>query len=91
MNFQLMPEEKIQAMQEKMDQIYKVVSITQKNPKEVIFDSQQLMQVLNISKSSLQKLRDDGVIGFSKILGKFFYSQSDINEMIEKNYKPASK
>lgn len=91
MNLQVIPQEQIQAMQEKMDQIYKVVSITQKNPKEVIFDSQQLMQVLNISKSSLQKLRDNGIIGFSQIQGKFFYRQSDINEMIEKNYKPSFK
>jgi hypothetical protein len=91
MNLQVIPQEQFQAILDKLEEIYNEVFIIQKNPKEVIFDSQQLMQVLNISKSSLQKLRDDGVIGFSKILGKFFYSQSDINEMIEKNYKPASK
>ena len=88
-NAQVTPQEQIQAMYDKMDQIYNVVSIIQKNPKDVIFDSFQLMQILNISKSTLQKLRVNGVIGYSKVLGKHFYRQSDINDMIEKNYKPA--
>ena len=91
MNFQLMPDEKIQAIFESIEQIRKEVTVIQKNPKEVFFDSQQLMEVLNISKSTLQKLRNNGLIGFSQVHGKFFYSQSDINDMIKKNYIPASK
>jgi hypothetical protein len=91
MNLQVIPQEQIQAMFDKMEQIHKEVSIIQKNPKEVIFDSCQLMQVLNVSKSSLQKLRDNGIIGFSQVQGKIWYRQSDINEMIEKNFKPAFK
>ena len=81
--------EKIQLISDKIDKIYEEISITQKDPKDVIFDSYQLMQILNISKSTLQKLRYNGVIGYSKVLGKHYYKQSDINEMIEKNYKPA--
>ena len=34
-------------------------------------------------------MRDEGYLGFSQVNGKFFYRQSDVNDMIEKNYKPA--
>ena len=88
-NAQVTTQEQIQAMHDKIDKIYEEISIIQKDPKDVIFDSHQLMQILNISKSTLQKLRYNGVIGYSKVLGKHFYRKSDINEMIEKNYKPA--
>ncbi len=89
MNFQLLPQESYDALILRLDQMHKALTEKQKNPKEVIFDSAQLMSILNLSKSTLQKMRDDGYIGFSQVNGKFFYRQSDIDEMIEKNYKPS--
>jgi len=37
--------------------MHKELSAKQKSPKEVIYDSQSLMEMLNISKSTLQKMR----------------------------------
>ena len=88
MTFQVITEDQYKELLNKLEHLSKQLSTKQKDPKEVIFDSQELMQLLNISKSTLQKLRDDGQIGFSQVNGKFYYRQFDINEMIEKNYKP---
>ena len=84
----IMTPEQYGDLTKRLDALQKDLSVKQKNPKEVIFDSQEIMQLLHISKSTLQKLRDDGYIGFSQVNGKFFYRQSDINTMIDKNYKP---
>jgi hypothetical protein len=89
MNFNLIPKDQYDLLMSRIENMHKEFSAKQKNPKEVIYDSQAIMEMLNISKSTLQKMRDEGYIGFSQVNGKFFYRQSDINEMIEKNYKPA--
>jgi|APGre2960657404_1045060.scaffolds.fasta_scaffold22026_3 hypothetical protein len=89
MNFNVIPQEQYDLLVQRIEIMHKELSVKQKNPNEVIYDSQALMELLNISKSTLQKMRDEGYLGFSQVNGKFFYRQSDINEMIEKNYKPA--
>lgn len=88
MTLQVITEEQYKELISRLETLSKQLSTKQKDPKEVIFDSQEVMRLLNLSKSTLQKLRDDGHIGFSQVGGKFFYRQHDINEMIEKNYKP---
>ncbi len=89
MNFNVIPQEQYDLLMNRIDTMHKELSLKQKSPKEVIYDSQSLMEMLNISKSTLQKMRDEGYLGFSQVNGKFFYRQSDVNDMIEKNYKPA--
>ena len=83
----IITQEQFQVLMDKIELITQQLRTTYKNPKEIIYDSSALQNLLNISKSTLQKLRDGGYIGFSQINGKFFYRQSDINDMIEKNYK----
>jgi len=89
MNFNLIQQDQYDLLLSRIETMHKELSVKQKNPKEVIYDSQSLMKMLNISRSTLQKMRDDGYLGFSQVNGKFFYRQSDVNEMIDKNYKPA--
>jgi hypothetical protein len=86
--FHLISKEQYNGLIAKLDNLQKELSIKQKDPKEVIYDSADLISILNISKSTLQRMRDEGLIGFSQIQGKFFYRQSDINEMLDKHYKP---
>lgn len=49
-------------------------------------DGQDVLFALNISKRTLQSLRDKGILPFSRIKGKFYYKVSDINSLLEKNY-----
>jgi hypothetical protein len=52
-------------------------------------DNTDVKEMLHISSRTLQRLRMSGLLKYSKLNGKIYYRQSDINEMIEKNYKPA--
>jgi hypothetical protein len=88
MTFSIITQDQYDKLLHRLDDLQKELSQKQRNPKEVIYDSADVMKVLNISKSTLQRMRDEGLIGFSQIQNKFFYRQSDINEMLDKHYKP---
>lgn len=53
---------------------------------EAWIDGQDVMQSLHISKRTLQSLRDNGTLPYSRINGKFYYKLSDIERMLESNY-----
>ncbi len=88
MTLNIITQDQYDKLLQRLDELQKDLSQKQRNPKEVIYDSADVMKVLNISKSTLQRMRDEGLIGFSQIQNKFFYRQSDINEMLDKHYKP---
>lgn len=54
--------------------------------KESWIDGQDVMLVLKISKRTLQSLRDNGTLPFSRIKGKFYYRVSDLDALLENNY-----
>ncbi|WP_421976349.1 helix-turn-helix domain-containing protein [Roseivirga seohaensis] len=58
---------------------------------EVWIDGQDVMQTLHISKRTLQSLRDEGTLPFSRINGKFYYKLSDIEQLLESNYSHLNK
>jgi len=49
-------------------------------------DNQEVMQTLHISKRTLQTLRTNGTIPYSKIQGKFYYKVADIEHLLQDNY-----
>lgn len=53
---------------------------------EAWIDGQDVMQVLHISKRTLQSLRDNGTLPYSRLNGKFYYKLSDIESLLEHNY-----
>lgn len=54
-------------------------------PNSIIYTNDQLVDLLGVSKSTLQKIRDEGYLSYSRIKGKFFYRQSDLNQMLNNN------
>ena len=49
-------------------------------------DSQIVMQALHISSRTLQTLRTNGTLPFSRIGRKLFYKRSDILRILQDNY-----
>jgi len=49
-------------------------------------DGQDVMLALNISKRTLQSLRDTNILPHSRINGKFYYKLSDLESLLETNY-----
>lgn len=60
------------------------------NPKDYLgrqwIDGQDVCHMLNISKRTLQKYRDNSTIPYSKICGKIFYRARDIEDILKGNY-----
>ena len=62
------------------------ISSTDKLKRDWI-DGQDVLLALNISKRTLQTLRDSKKLPYSRINGKFYYKVSDIETLLEKNYR----
>tara|TARA_R110002033_G_scaffold106718_1_gene153555 strand:- start:30 stop:326 length:297 start_codon:yes stop_codon:yes gene_type:complete len=54
--------------------------------KDSWLDNQDVLQMLHISKRTLQTLRANGTLPFSRIKGKFYYKVSDIEQLLHDNY-----
>ena len=50
-------------------------------------DNQDVMQALHISLRSLQHLRSNGTLPYSRINNKIYYRRSDIEDILNDNYK----
>lgn len=59
--------------------------------KQQWIDGNDVMLSLNISKRTLQSLRDNGVLPHSRINGKFYYKVSDLENLLESNYSQPEK
>ena len=46
-------------------------------------DAQDVCLALGISKRCLQNYQDNGIIPYSNVGGKFFYRETDIQEILE--------
>ena len=86
-----MQSEVFQELKGFMESINNRLTAKEKQPKEKWFDNQEVMQQLHISKRTLQTWRDEGKIPFSQVGSKIYYSESDINELLKKNYIKAHK
>jgi len=48
--------------------------------------SEAVMQKLGVSKRTLQNYRDNGILPYSVVGGKFYYSIMDIEDLMVNNY-----
>lgn len=49
-------------------------------------DNQDVMQILHISQRTLQTLRSNGILPFSRIGNKLYYRRQDIQRLLANNY-----
>ena len=49
-------------------------------------DNQDVMETLHISPRTLQTLRSNGTLPFSRINGKIYYRRQDIQKILADNY-----
>ena len=63
----------------------------QKKPEDIFLDNQEFLQLMHISKRTAQTWRDSGVISYSQIGSKIYYRMSDVQQLLDKNYKEAVK
>ena len=73
--------ERLDSLNEKVSSGYK------QKPEEIIFDNADVLKILKVSRRTLQQWRTDGVIGFSQVGSKLYYTQKDISEFIQRHYQ----
>lgn len=54
-------------------------------------DNVELQEYLHISSKTIQRLRESGMLKYSKVRGKLFYRRSDVHAMLEQNLITTSK
>ncbi len=47
-----------------------------------LLDNQDLCQLLHVDKCTLQRYRSKGILKYTRIGGKTFYTVEDVNELI---------
>jgi hypothetical protein len=70
-----------------LNQIKGLLGQTIEDPKKWL-KTYQVKNLLKISDNTLQTLRDNGTIPFTKIGGILFYSSEDINKVLSGEVKP---
>ncbi|CAM1346923.1 helix-turn-helix domain-containing protein [Tenacibaculum insulae] len=73
----------------RLDVLNKRLEEKQKSPNDTFLDNQEFIQLMNISKRTCQFWRDEGKIAFSQIGSKIYYRMSDVQKLLDKNYKAA--
>lgn len=54
---------------------------------EIYLLGEEVCELLHISKRTLQQYRDDELLPFIQIQGRILYKESDIIELLERNYQ----
>ncbi|MGO2357348.1 MAG: helix-turn-helix domain-containing protein [Mesonia sp.] len=70
--------------------VTKLQNVLQQDPKHIILDNADLLQIFNISARTLQRWRDDNQISYSQIGSKIFYRMHDIQTFLDNNYHQVS-
>jgi len=73
----------------RLDVLNKKLEEKQKSPHDTFLDNQEFLQLMNISKRTAQSWRDEGKVSFSQIGSKIYYRMSDVQKLLDKNYKAA--
>lgn len=53
---------------------------------ELLLDNQDLCQLLNVSKRTLQRYRSSGELPFQRVYHKTYYKESDVHTFIRENF-----
>lgn len=73
---------------ELLSEFAKLLNASPQN-KQKWLKSKEVLELLMISPGTLQNLRINGTLTFTKIGGIIYYDQNDINKILERNKKTA--
>jgi hypothetical protein len=81
-------EKEYQALIERLDALnLKISARHQPKPEEIIFDNADALKILKVSRRTLQSWRTEGLISFSQVGSKLYYTQKDISDFIQRHYQ----
>ena len=83
-------EEEIQCLFDKaveatLPQLFEKLSSAGREPPKEWLSNREAMEYLDLSKSTLQRYRDDGTLPYSKLGGNIFYRRDDLLHVLQQN------
>ncbi len=75
---------------ELLDEFKKLVQETKGNPQRKWLKSHEVRRLLTISPGTLQNLRVNGTLPFTKIGGVIYYEYEDIKKMLEQHKRKSA-
>ncbi|HZX74072.1 MAG TPA: helix-turn-helix domain-containing protein [Cyclobacteriaceae bacterium] len=76
----------LQQIKSQLDSLKKMAPL-----EDTWLDNNEVVQLLKVSKRTLQTYRDDGKLSFSQVGSKIYYRSSDIDNFLKRHYKSAFK
>ena len=84
MNVELVTREDLRRLEDLLNEIKQLIQPGQSQPKKWL-KSSEVRKMLNISPGTLQNLRINGTLRFTKMGSIMYYKLEDINKVLEEN------
>ena len=81
MNITALKQEEFNELKQQIAEIREV--LLSKQQKDIVYDNQDVMQLLKVSQRTLATWREDGTIRYSKIGAKIYYKPEHIQGMLD--------
>lgn len=78
--------EEAEQILQKLDLIITRLEVQFKANNSLLYSNDELASKLKVSKKTLQNWRDQGVIEFSQIQRKIFYSEEQVTKFLKQNH-----
>ena len=76
----------INSLEKKLEELIREFRIRQvRDPQYIILDNSDFIQMFKISARTAQHWRDEGLIEYTQVKGKFYYRLTDIKTFLEKH------
>lgn len=74
-----------------LEDVKVLVCEKKKSPDNIILDNKDFIKLMGISVRTAQQWRDGGFIHYSQIGSKIYYRMSDVQRLLDNNYKLSVK
>lgn len=86
MGYYRLSEEEVKKINDKLDDVVLLLKNKQRtDPEQVWFDTQEFIQIMNISKRTAAFWRKSKTIAYSQIGNKIYYRLSDILDLLQRS------
>ena len=56
---------------------------------KMLYTNKEMQDILQVNDKTLRKYRNDGLLGYSQVRDKIYYTPKDLNEFLSKNHMSA--
>lgn len=88
-NYVLIQMEDLMSLKEEVKALREDLKAVASRSTKQVYTNAEIKELLGIKDKLLKEYRDDGLLSYSKVKDKFWYSQSDINKFLASSHVEA--